>query len=75
LSASDKPTKASAGGLERLITTTIVTYLDQHPDATAALVQEALSGAYSFRQAISSGAYGDRITMFQKRPRQARAAH
>jgi hypothetical protein len=45
LSLAGKPSEASADALERLIITMIDGYLDQHPDATAALVQEALLGA------------------------------
>ena len=52
LSTSDKPTEASALALERLIITTINKYLDEHPDAAAELVKEALDGAYGFAESM-----------------------
>lgn len=53
LSAGGKPSTATSSALEDLITTTIINYLGEHPDATAALVQEALCGAYSFAERLA----------------------
>lgn len=43
---------ATAGALERTITTTIINWMSEHPDATPALVGEALSGAYSLVEVV-----------------------
>lgn len=50
LSVSGKPSKGTAAGLESILNRTIVHYLTEHPDMTAALVQEALCGAYGFAE-------------------------
>ena len=50
LSVSGKPSKPTAAALESIINRTIVDYLTEHPAMTAALVQEALCGAYGFAE-------------------------
>jgi hypothetical protein len=55
LSLLGKPSEANADALECLITTTIVGYLDEHPDVTAATVREALLGALSNAKQLVEG--------------------
>ena len=49
-SGTRKP--ATADALEKVITTTIITWMAEHPDATPALVAEALSGAHSLPEVL-----------------------
>src|SRR5262249_452570 len=55
LSAVGRPSKATVDALERLITTTILTYVTEHPDTTTAMVQKALWGAYSIAKELAEG--------------------
>jgi hypothetical protein len=52
LSATGRSPEASAEALERLITTTIITWVSEHPDATPEMVRQALCGTYSLPEIL-----------------------
>jgi hypothetical protein len=54
LSASGKINMARAGGLQQALVAAIDSYLDQHPDATAALVRDAVCGALDYAASLSN---------------------
>ncbi len=60
LSLTGKPSQASAAALEDLIVTTIINYVSEHPDASSALVQEALCGACTVAEAMESTNQADK---------------
>jgi len=52
LSQSGRPSKATVDALERLITTTIIAYVAEHPDVTPEMVRQALCGAYELPEVL-----------------------